>query len=525
MTEDSTTFLKGVGTLYFLQFMTKFSGILVSMIVTRFLTVEDYGIYVLAFSVLSLFLLMCDLGLGDAILALVPRLSQENRQEEICKLVSSAFFLRVSLGVIATSVLYLSADLIGMRFYPHIPQFSILLRIVALIPLLDPISVLMNSFLLVRKQFWMVFWVGIFTTLLKLIVIPVVVYFVANAWGAVIANFGLTIVIGFIYLAIGLFFYRHYFFSPIIFANRMFEIRNWIRRLVGFGGFLTLNNFAWLVREQAKNLLTGVFVGPSATAFFNRATVLADLPIDTASAIRGAVIPFLSEGSAQGGRHLQRRYTRVTQLVILYAAIVTVVMMLFSDELIVFFYSRKFLDASPVLSILVSVTMMRVAGIPLVGLLTALGETKTLARVGIFFTTGFIILIYLIVPRFALIGLSISVVASYIILIPIFARVAYRKSGLIFPYRLLVWPIISVVFGLGIAFSLSSLGVFHLVAKAVGLLAFILVFLNFCVTEEDFRFLYVVVGRMPLILQPSKILLNWLDKLRMNHYLTRKRNV
>lgn len=92
MTEESSLFLKGAGTLYFLQFMTKFSGILVSMIVTRLLTVEDYGIYVLAFSVLLLFLLMCDLGLGDAILALVPRLSQENRQEEICKLVSSAFF-------------------------------------------------------------------------------------------------------------------------------------------------------------------------------------------------------------------------------------------------------------------------------------------------------------------------------------------------------------------------------------------------------------------------------------------------
>jgi O-antigen/teichoic acid export membrane protein len=517
MTEDSGIFLKGAGTLYVLQFITKFSGILVSMVVTRLLTVEDYGIYVLVLSVLSLFLLVCDLGLGDAILALVPRLKQEGRQEEVRNLVSSALALRVLLGLAATTVLFLSADFIGTQFYPRIPQIPALLRIVALIPLLDPISGLMNSFLLVRKQFQVVFRVGIFTTLFKLIVIPAVVYFVADSYGAVMASCAMTIATGLVFLVICLSRYSWFFFSLAIFADGMAELRRRIRELVGFGGFLTLNNFTWLVREQAKNLLTGAYLGPGATALFNRATVLADIPIDTASAIRGAVVPFLSEGSAQGQGHLQKRYVHVTRLVILYAALVTIVMILFSDELITFFYSRKFLEASPVLAVLVSVTIMRVVGIPLVGLLTALGETQTLARVGIGFTIVFVVLIYLVVPRFALAGLSASVVISYVILIPIFAWVAQRKSGLSFPYRLLIWPFLSLLLGLGVACGLWVAGVLPLVAKFAGLLSFILVFLNLCVTDEDLRMLYRLLDRMPVFLQPAKAFVRGIDRVRVNH--------
>lgn len=517
MAEDSSTFLKGAGILYVLQFITRFSSILISMVVTRLLSLEDYGAYVLAFSALSLFLLVCDLGLGDAILALVPRLNQESRQDEIRNLVSSAFVLRVLLGLAATTALFLSADFIGARFYSHIPQLPALLRIVALIPLLDPVSGLMSSFLLVYKQYQMVFWIGIFTTLFKLIVVPAVVYFAADSWGAVVANFVVTIATGIVFLAICLLRYRRFFFSSAIFASGLAELRRQVRKLVGFGGFLTLNNFAWLAREQAKNLLTGAALGAGATALFNRATVLADIPIEAASAIRGAVVPFLSESSVQGQEHLKRRYVHVTRLVVFYAASVTIVMMLFSDELITFFYSRKFLEASPVLMVLVSVTIVRVAGIPLVGLLTALGETRTLARVGIGFTTAFVILICLVVPRFALAGLSASVVVSYIVLIPIFARVAQRKSGLIFPYRLLARPFLAVLLGLGVAFGLGLAGMVPLVAKFAGLLSFILIFLNLCVTDEDFRMLYGLMDRMPAFLRPATALVRGVDRLRVNH--------
>ena len=500
--------------LYVLQFANRFSGILLSMFVTRVLSVSDYGVCVLVFSVLSIFSLLCDFGTSDAILTFVPRMDREKDAQAIGNLVSTAFFFRLSLGLVVSAIFFLAADPIGHGFYPKIPQMSSLLRLVAFIPFLDPVTSPMTSLLLVYKRFRTVFLVGMVTVFFKVAFVSIFVWFMRNALGMVIASALVTVLTALIYWAIGVLYYRHILLSLSVFDHGMGEFRQQLRKLVSFGGFLTLNNLTYLVREQAKSLLTGATLGPSSTALFNRAAVLADMPIDAASAIRGAVVPFFAEGTAKGREILQYRYLYVTRLTILYASLITIVMMLFSQEIITLFYSRKFQDASPLLALLASAEIVRVVGIPLVSLLTALGETLTLAYVGFGFTTFLIILIAVITPRFGLNGLAASVVVYYIIIVPIFAWIAKHKVNIAFRYRLLAWPLLSVTGGLLVAYLLSLLGLHHLAAKLLGMAVFGLLFINCCVEDEDLELLRMLMTKLPPFSRPIGTLIHILERLR-----------
>lgn len=487
--------LRGAGALYLLQLASRLSGLLLSMLLTRLIPLEEYGAYVLVFSALTLFLVAGDLGIGDAVLALVPQLEQRGQDDEASNLVASAFALRTLLGISIGVALFVCAEPLALRFYPSVPALGGLLRIVSVVPAFEASASLVNTYLILKRQYHLVFRVGALATSAKMLLVPVTVYLAPSAWGATMATAASMLVGSLFLLAICVVKLRRVFFRMYVSPHAASDLARCARRLVGFGGFLTLNSLAAIAREQGKSLLAGAMLGPAAAGLFSRASILADIPIDAATAIRGVVVPFLSERSRDGADELRRRYLQVARLVILYACVVTIVMMLFSEEIVVLLFSAKFVAASPILAVLVAITMLRVVGIPIVGLLTALGESRTLAQVGLGFTLVFLPSMYLVIPSLGLIGLAAGVVVSYVVLVPTFAAIAARKSGVAFEYSLLLRPTAAVITAIMVWFLLAALGAGPLLAKPVAMLVFGAIFVGLCLTPEDLALAREVIDR------------------------------
>jgi len=126
-------------------------------------------------------------------------------------------------------------------------------------------------------------------------------------------------------------------------------------------------------------------------------------------------------------------------------------------------------------------------------------------------------MIYLVVPGFALAGVAASVVLSYIVLIPIFAWTARRKSGIAFQYHLLLRPFLTIALGLAVAGILSAVGAHPLLAKLVGLLAFGWAFLNYCLSDQDFQLLHALVDQMPGSLRTARVIVRGAERVRLDH--------
>ncbi len=314
-----------------MQLVSKYANVVVQLLITmvlaRLLTPEQYGTVAIVTVFTSFFAILADLGVSTAIV------QYKDLSKSDC---DALFFFSALLGVglslvfcllsLPIAYIYADADLVPLCC---VASLSVLFNTLNMVP---------NGILMREKRFKSIS--------VRLVVVSVV----AGAAAIVLAllGFGCYALVWNAILTAALVFAWNWAGTRLNFSNRDFmEPLRVIWRFSAYqGGFSIVNYFA----RNLDNLLLGATVGAAALGYYDKAYKLMQYPLNYLTGIFSNVLqPYLSEYQDNYGK-LYSSWLSICRILALVGSLVTAVLFCFSGEIIYVIYGDQWMAAAPALS-------------------------------------------------------------------------------------------------------------------------------------------------------------------------------
>jgi O-antigen/teichoic acid export membrane protein len=204
------------------------------------------------------------------------------------------------------------------------------------------------------------------------------------------------------------------------------------QKLLNFGIPVLIGQVADRIRLQADTMVVSLFLGLSAVAHYNVATTLVMYYMDGVIAITGVLTPVLSmQMSAKDSDGLKRSLLVGTRLAICAGGFIAFGLIAWGRPFISRWMGESFLDAYPVLVILVLAVFFDLWQSTGVNALYATMHQKTYAKINISEAIANAALSLLLAPRFGMIGIALgTLLPSIVVRCGIQPFVIQRKLGL-----------------------------------------------------------------------------------------------
>jgi O-antigen/teichoic acid export membrane protein len=395
--------LRGVGWGLSGQAVLQGSRFVVAVILARLLTPADFGLVAMALVFSGIATVVCDFGLGTALVARAT-LSQAER--------STAFWISVSLGV--------TCSLIGLGLARPIADFYGEPRVAAIVAVLSAGFVISSlsatqSALLNREfRFRELEVASIVATLVGAAIGIGAAFHGLGAW-AIVAQQLATGVASTILL---------WLFSP--WRPSLTVSRIGLRELGGVGAQLSGTRILFYLHRNLDNLLVGRFLGTSALGVYSFAYNLILVPFGRiVDPVRGALLPALSRIQADRAR-VAELWLRVTRL--LAAALMPAMLGLvaIAPDLVTVLLGGRWHRVTPIVEVLALVGLLQsVAGLNSI-VLPVIGRTRTLLR---FSVVTFVVSLggFLAGLPFGVVGVACGYLAANVIVVPLYTCVTARE--------------------------------------------------------------------------------------------------
>ena len=311
------------------NFIPRLLTLVLTTLLARLLTPEDYGLVGIGILVVSLVSTIQQTGFSQALI------QRQDRQEEAA---SVALWLNLSLSVVLYVMVWVSAPALA-TFYED-PRLVALLRVLGLQIVISSMSTIQSSLMLRQFRFRRLFYIQTASTLAPFLVsIPLVLAglsYWALIYGSIAGSF----------VGVTLFWWFVRWRPRVVFDLQI------ARQLSGFGGFVLLESvLAWML-VSLDNGIVGKVLGTKALGLyalgFNLAVMVISIPI---SAITGLTLPLFSRMQKDPAA-LRRAYLAGTRLVATYCIPAGVGLALISDPLARLLFGENWTGLGPILSIL-----------------------------------------------------------------------------------------------------------------------------------------------------------------------------
>ncbi|MFA5838559.1 MAG: oligosaccharide flippase family protein [Candidatus Paceibacterota bacterium] len=262
----SKSFLKGETSFGSWNILSKLMGFVASIIVIKYITLYEYGVYqlVLAFSGLvgSLFLkLLTDVSLNDII-----RFISEKKESFAKKLFHQYAFFKISIGAVSFVVIFLGAEIISKYYDENIAG---LFRLVSFLILIDSIYNVMKIVLEIRLKFNAIASRPVIYQFLRIsLVIGVLLLFGLNVEKILIVNIIASTLATVIFIPL---FLKNYY----IWKNIDREKENVLFSIIkNHGKWSMIRPAIASIPNNIQPWLIKIFVGTEAVGIFNLASML-----------------------------------------------------------------------------------------------------------------------------------------------------------------------------------------------------------------------------------------------------------
>lgn len=482
---------RGTGIVFAGTIISMFFGFLSRVIIARFFSRAEYGVFNLALTILSVALVIATIGFQNSL----PRevvFYKEKDSTKVGDLISTALLVVGLNSLIWMVVIILGAGNIGKVFDEM--RLVSALRIVALALPFSALTGIMISvsrgFERVREQvyFQSIVYPTVFLVLVLagvLLSFPFTFMFFAYVFAQAFTLLALTFDVWEIKL------FRF---------NLSFDLKLG-KELVVFSLPLLFAGILGFLMTWADTLMLGYYRGSEIVGIYNAASPIAKfLPIFLSSA--GILYsPIATSLFAQGKiGEMSRIYQILTKWVFLLTLPLFVPMLLFPEVTINFFFGPKYFEASTALQIL-ALGFMFHTFLGLNGLsLVVIGETK-LNFIGDFFAAiSNIIINALLIPRYGLEGAAIATAFSYL-LANIFRSYWLYKKTRIHPFTWNYVKLLVISFFLLEVVKALHLRILDIWNAALSLTVFLaiyffLVVLSRSVDEEDVELLLAIEKKL-----------------------------
>jgi O-antigen/teichoic acid export membrane protein len=329
---------------------------LTTVIVARWLDPSDYGLMALAGTFISVLSLVCELGLGAAIVQF-PDL--EHRELNLC------YYLALGTAVIVYAALFFAAAPIATWFAS--PRLVEVLRVASLVLPISAIGIVPYGMIQKSLKIDRVVKAEMAGSVVSLVTVFMLAWHGAGVWALIFASLARTLV-----WVIAL-----YAFSPWHPGIRVGSKR--MRQILGFS-FGTFGSRAlWSIYDQSDNFVLGKIAGESALGFYRVARDIANIPVTRLStAVNQISVPVLASLQDDPGamRAMLMRGMRLTATISIPAC---AGLALVARDLVFVALTPKWLPIVPVLELLCGLAMVKSLDVLVAPVLRARYRTTFLA--------------------------------------------------------------------------------------------------------------------------------------------------
>lgn len=422
-----------------------------TVVIARHVGAPGFGAYVLGLTILSLAEILAVAGLHYGILRYVSMYTSDEKKEEIRGIIVSALKCVLLISIFVGLLLFMGADLIAREIFSKIELARIIRWLSLSIPFLAVIEISVFSTQAVQTLKYKVYVKDVFQHFFNLGIVIVFFMVGLKVMGAVYAYIFSAIVS----CLLGLYYLRKLF--P--------DITNW--KMKGASEFTSLLRFSIPVLGMrllgfgmmwTDILMLGYFVAARDVGIYSaaaRTAILIHIILFSFSAI---FMPMISDLYHRGEiDKLMGLFKTVTRWIFTLSFPMFLVMAILSKHIMTLFGS-EFMVGFPCFLILALVQIINSSAGPVGNVLVMSGKQDI-----VFFNTALsctlnIILNYVLIARYGIVGAAIATGFSIIVINGIFLIEVYHYYG-IHPYsRKILKPFLA-----GLTASLASLGLYSVV--------------------------------------------------------------
>lgn len=403
---------KGTGIIFIGTIIGMLLGFVSRIIIVRYITQTDFGIYSLALVLMNIFAVISTLGLQEGAARQISFYRGKNDSSKVRGIVLSALQIALIASVLLSLVLFLTSDFISIKFF-HSPELSDPIKIFSIA---IPFFVLINIFTAIfrgfdRAQEQVYFRTILMSTLFLLLLIAVIFLLDLRFFGVVYA-FVASIVLTCIAFAV----YTIKKSPLAIRWERSVNVSPVRKELL----FFSLPLFAVVMLQSittwTDTLMLGYFKMPDVVGLYNAALPLANLlPIILAS-MNFLYLPIASQLFAKNQiEEIKRTYAVLTKWIFSATLPIFLILFLFPEAVLNILFGSRYIGAAIALQILsLGFFTHSILG-PNGNTLIVIGKTRFLMWSVLITAIVNIILNVALIPPLGIIGAAIATTSALVI--------------------------------------------------------------------------------------------------------------
>lgn len=399
---------KGAGIVFLGMIIGKIIGYFFVMFIAR-LGTEQYGLLTLGFAFVSFFTAIPLLGLDNGLLRYLPYYRSKRDLSNVKGAITSSLKICVPLSLFIAIIIFIFTDQIANYFF-HNPQLAPILRIFSFIIPFSVITTLFSSTFRAFKRIEYV--VGLKEILEKSIRLLAAFLLISFGLGIMGAAYSFLISEIFIFLVAILILEKKVF--PI-FRTKV-KANHHIKELLDYSIPLMLSGIMVFMVAWADTLMLGYFKTASEVGIYNAAHPTAALMFILPTAIISLFLPVITElYTKKKTNEIKDIFKRVSRWIFFVSFPIFLMMLFFSKHIILIIFGNDYISAAPVLSILIFGYLFYSINYTSNNILNMAKKTKTIFFITLMFVGSNILLNFLLIPPYGVIGAAIATSASFII--------------------------------------------------------------------------------------------------------------
>lgn len=393
-------------------------GFLAVLIISRELSVSDFGLFNLAISVMLIASQLSGLGMDNAMIKFASPYLGEAKTAEATQVLRTTFLVRIFACFIFSVIIFSTAELLSTEVF-HYSSLAPLLKLAAFGVFAISTLYYLKSALYTYQLFRMSVIVQNSVDFGKLSAVLVLLFYSKMNVFTAIAVFAITPLIG---LLLGYGFLWKKLFS------KGKQIKNIINRLFSYGKWIFVNNVCMLTLNYVGIFMLAKMLSSEAAGIYGLALNLTHIfPIINTS-LASVLLPKVSRFRKMAQFE---NYIKGSLKVLFVLVILIIPFLFFSHKIILLFFGFRYVDSVPVFNLLLLGFITNTVGITIRVALFSMNKPHVVAMVTALKLIVMIIGCYILIPFSGVLAPAISVLIVNVSGLVFFSAYIFRviKKG------------------------------------------------------------------------------------------------
>jgi len=418
--EDALNIVKKGAYIFFLGiFISKLLNYGFRIIIARWLSPSEYGLFSLGLAVLSLAMVISSLGFPTGIERFVG-ISKENK-EKVKAILKFSIYIGLFLSIISGILTFVYADEISSIFFKN-PDLTLILQIFAFAIPLYVISELASSlFIGLEDPKYRLITQDIIGNVSKIVLAVILLAAGLGLKGITIA-YVLSIAIS---MFLMLFLLKGAGYLDSIKLRRHKEL---LKTYFSFSWPLLSASILFTLMTWTDSLMIGYYMAEDQVGIYNAAVPIASLLLIVLTGFKGLVLPPTSRLFSKGKLDkIKEVYIKTTDWITLFAVPLLLLILFYSNEILYTLFGPAYMGAKLSLQILSLGFFVAVITGPTAQAVSMTGKSKTILIIRVISALTNIIANIILIPSYGIIGAAIATSSAIIVYNLLTATFVIRK--------------------------------------------------------------------------------------------------